>query len=233
MTSSDILKAVADQVNLPQETVNEICLSWNRDVYSLHSRRIARIISLNDLGYLYYKSYFSYTIMDIIVKDLEDTFEKYKPDLNLANERVREIVTLKVDNVLVQFSQMLQNIYFGYDQGSKYIKKNKYDFKKLDEYTQRFYRVIDALPCQLKRKEPSEIQKKALRSLLQAKAYIDLPDYLDCPMWPVRMFYRSKNSLYGLSMSAIVLERNKLIEEKRQDGIRSIAKHNEKSKKRC
>ena len=232
MTSSDIFDAVAKQVDVPREMINEICLSWSRDVFSLYRKRTARVISLYDLGNLYFKSYKSSVLLEYMVADFEQTFEQYKPDLTIANERVRSIITKKVDILLANFSQILQNVYY-----SKKVKKGfnvriRYDFDHLDKCIERFYRVLNAMPCQLKREEPSEIQKKALRSLLCSKAYIDLPDYLDCPMWPVRMHYKPKNSLYGMSLSAIILERNKMIEYKRQKGIETIPLHN-KNKKAC
>lgn len=232
MTSSDIFDAVSKQVDVPREMINEICLSWSRDIYSLYKRKTVRVMNLHDLGYLYFKSAKSSNFLPYIVKDLEDTFEQYKPDLNIANERVREIITNKVDFTLVHFSQILQNVYYANNVKKGFNVKLKYDFKLVDECVARFYRVIDSLPCQLKRKEPSEIQKKALRSLLQSKAYIDLPDYLDCPMWPVRMHYKTKNSLYGMSVSAIILAKNREIEHKRKKGIETY-KPVKKSKETC
>lgn len=233
MTSSDILDAVAAQSGLPRNIVADMCLNWSRDVYSLYSKRTVRCITLYDLGFINFKGYRCKAIMNYYIEDLEQTFEKYKPDLNLANERVREIVTNKVDIFLNVISQVLQNEYYSY-KNIKYGTTShvRYDYEIVDGYMERFYRVLNAMPCQLKRKEPSEIQKKAVQSLLRSQAYIDLPLYLDCPMWPVRLLYTPKNSLYGLSVSAIILERNKLVEAKRQNGIDSIAKHKPNKKKK-
>ena len=233
MTSSDILDAVAAQSGMPRNLITDMCLSWSRDVYSLYSKQTVQRVTLYDLGFINFKGYRNKAIMGCIIDDLEQAFEKYKPDLNLANERVREIITAKIDKVLNTISQVLQNEYYS----CKNIKYGttshvRYDYQVIDGYMQRFYRVVDAMPCQLKRKEPSEIQKKAVQSLLRAKAYIDLPDYIDCSMWPVRLLYTPKNSLYGLSVSAIILERNKLVDAKRQNGIDSIAKHKPYKKKK-
>lgn len=230
MTSSDIFDAVAAKVDVPRELINDICLSWSRDIYSLYSKRTVRCIVMHDLGYMHFKIFKSMNMLGLIIAELEQTFEQYKPDLNIANERVREIVTLKVDTFLIHISHVLQNVYYAADTKRGNNKKVVYDFEKIDGYMQRFYRLLDNLPCQLKRKEPSEIQKKVMRSLLQSKAYIDLPEYLDCPMWPVRMHYKTKNSLYGLSVSAIILERNKIIEHKRQKGRETLEKHKSKTK---
>jgi len=227
MSSSQLIDETAKRLGLPRDVVAKVVIDWGRNIHSQVSNETNPIIYLHGFGYFYFKSWKSYKYLEVKIKRLESARRRYDPYLKMGSMKHRRIITVLIDNCNAHFSQIIQNHVSNGQFRKSFTKRNKYDFDILDAIFQRFYTVVDSLPCQLHRQEPSQVQKATLLKLFRSKMYINLPDEVDCPLWPLRMYNIRKNRMYGLSLSSIILERDKWVEACRvqatQDYLKSQA----------
>lgn len=224
MISSEMIDEVAKRLGLPRDVVAKPIIDMGRNSFSLLSSDLTPNVNINPFGVFYFKSLKSAKELEVKVAKLERIRARYDPYLRLGKTRNREIITKLIDLINAHFSQIIQNQVNNGQFKRGFNRKNEYDMEVLEAILQRFYTVINSLPCQLSRPEPSEVQKEALRKLFAKKVYIDIPLEIDCPVWPLRMYRKGKDSLFGLSLSAIFLERDRWIESCRKKGIESYLK---------
>lgn len=220
MSSSQLIDETAKRMGLPRDIVAKVVIDWGRHVYSQVSNETNSVINLNGFGYFYFKSWKSYKDIEHMIEFLEKLRLRYDPYLKMGSTKHRRIMTKAIDRINSHFSQIIQNYVSDGQFRKSFTKRNKYDLDFLDTIFQRYYAVIDSLPCQLYRAEPSQVQKATLLKLFRAKMYINLPLEIDCPLWPLRLYNIRKNCMYGMSLSTIILERNKWIEACREQGAR-------------
>ena len=224
MNSSQLIDETAKRLGLPREDVAKVVIDWGRNIFSQVSNETNSIIYLQGFGYFYFKSWKSYKELEKRMDMLERLRKRYDPYLQMGSMKHRRIMTVSIDRMNAHFSQIIQNYVSDGQFKRSFTKRNNYDFNFLDTILQRFYAVIESLPCQLYRAEPSQVQKATLRKLFRAKMYINLPVEIDCPLWPLWVYNIRKNCVYGLPMSTIILERNKWVEACREQGKRDYKK---------
>lgn len=221
MLSSEIIDEVAKRMGLSRDVVAKPIIDLGRNSFSLVCNDLVPSVNISPFGIFYFKSMKSAKELELKVIRLEKMRIRYNDDLNLGRPRSREIITRLIDLINAHFSQIIQNHVTNGQFKRGFNKKNDYDMDFFDALLQRFYTVLDNMPCRLARTEPSEVQKKTLRKLFAKKVYIDIPEEIDCPMWPMWVYHKGENNVYGLSLSTILLERDKWIQRCRKQGLES------------